>query len=127
MIRQALSTARRRFHNPNTNAYPRPKHHLLWEYHPELEPVRRELRKIGVSTTFSCNNTLGNLLSKTGPVKPRENELPGVYKIQCKLYPEGVYYGETGVNLSYRMSQHKNDIKDGKVYNGLFIHMRDNP
>ena len=25
------------------------------------------------------------------------------------------------------MSQHKNDIKDGKVSNAMFIHMRDNP
>ena len=92
VIGKAFSKARSRFHNPTTRDYPKSKYHLCWEYHPNLEPIRHELRKIGVSTTFSSSNTLGNVLSKTGPVKSHDSELPGVYKTECINCPEGVYY-----------------------------------
>ena len=127
VISKAFSKARSRFHNPTTRDYPKSKYHLCWEYHPNLEPIRHELRKIGVSTTFSSSNTLGNVLSKTGPVKSHDSELPGVYKAECKNCPEGVYYGETGVSLAKRMSDHKTDIRKAKESNALFVHMKDNP
>ena len=127
VINQALSTARRRLNNPATRDQPKPKYHLTLDHHQALEPLRPALRSIGVSTAFSSKNTLGRLLSKTGPVKPKESELPGVYRVECKQCPEGVYYGETGVTLGHRMSKHKNDIRRAKDSNALFVHMRDNP
>ena len=97
------------------------------DYHPALEFIRPALNKIGVSTAFSSRNTLGNHLSKTGPVKPREKQLPGVYRVECMQCPDGVYYGETGVNVPNRMAGHKAAIKDATASNALFVHTRDNP
>ncbi len=127
VINQALSTAKRRFNSSAIREQPKSKYHLTLEYHPALEPLRPALKNIGVSVAYSSSNTLGNLLSKTGPVKPCESELPGVYKVECKQCPDGVYYGETGVHIPYRMGGHKSDIREAKESNALFVHMRDNP
>ena len=54
------------------------------------------------------------MLSKTGPVKPYESELPGVYIVECKQCPDGVYFGETGVTVANRMAGHKSYIREAK-------------
>ena len=126
VINQALSIAKRRFYSPTTSEQHKSKYHLTLPYHPELEPLRPALKKIDVSTSFSSSNTLGNLLSNTGPLKSHENELPGVYKVECKQCPDGVYFGETGVTLAKRMTGHRSDIRNANESNALFVHMKDN-
>ena len=70
---------------------------------------------------------MGNQLSHTGPLRPPDNELPGVYRVECKQCPNGVYFGETGVTLAKRIAGHRTDIRKAKDSNALFVHMRDNP
>ena len=127
VINQALSKAKRKFNSQSVREQPKSKYHLTVEYYPTLEPVQSALNTIGVNTVFSSKNTLGSLLSKTGPKRPQDEELPGVYKVECKQCPEGVYYGETGVTVPKRMAGHKTDIREANDSNALFAHMRDNP
>ena len=54
-------------------------------------------------------------------------ELPGVYKVECMQCPEGVYYGETGVNVPNRMAGHSTAINAKVASNALFAHTRNNP
>ena len=127
IINQALSTAKRRFHSPTSREHCKSKYHLTLPNYSKLEHLRPVLRQLGVSTSFSSRNTLGNQLSHTGPLRPPDNELPGVYRVECNQCPNGVYFGETGVTLANRMAGHKSDIRYAKESNTMFIHMRDNP
>ena len=127
IINQALSTAKRRFHNPTSREHCKSRYHLTLPNYSQLEHLRPVLRQLGVSTSFSSRNTLGNQLSHTGPLRPPENELPGVYRVECKQCPNGVYFGETGVTLAKRIAGHRTDISKAKDSNALFVHMRDNP
>ena len=127
IVNQALSTAKRRFNNPTNIEHVKSKYHLTLPNHSKLEPLRPALKNIGVSTSFSSRNTLGNQLSHTGPPRPHDNDLPGVYIVECKQCPNGVYFGETGVTLANRMAGHRSDIRKAKDSNALFVHMRDNP
>ena len=126
VINEALSTAKRRFQNPTPRERPKSKYHLSLVNFSSLEPIRQPLKNLGVSTSFSSCNTLGNQLSHTGPLRPHDSELPGVYCVGCKQCPSK-YYGETGVSLAIRMAGHRSDIRYAKDSNALFAHMRDNP
>ena len=127
LINQALSKAKYKFNNSYVGEKPKPKYHLTMDYHPALESLRPALNKIGVSTVFSSKNSLGSHLSKTGPKKPKVQQLPGVYRVHCRQCPDGVYYGETGVNVPNRMAGHKTSIEAANDSNALFAHMRDYP
>ena len=127
VIRKALSTAKWRFHNPVTRERTTSKYHLPLPCHPDYEPLRRPLASFGVSTSFSSSNTLRSHLSKTGPRTPTASELPCVYVVDCKQCPEGVYYGESGISLDKRITQHRGSIAGADVRNALYVHTRDNP
>merc|ERR1739842_29279 len=45
----------------------------------------------------------------------------------CKQCPEGVYYGESGLSLDKRITQHRNNIHDAELNSALYVHTRDNP
>ena len=61
-IKEALTTAISRFNNPTPREYQKAKYHLPLLYTPELLALRTPLARIGVSTSFSSRNTLGNEL-----------------------------------------------------------------
>ena len=126
VINEALSKAKRRFHNPATCERPKAKYHLSLPYADELLALRPALAKLNVSTSFFSNNTIGHQLSKTGPRSTSDKDLPGVYKVSCSNCP-GVYFGETGRTLSLRMQDHKNSISRGEKNNALFVHSHNNP
>ena len=101
IIKQALSTATARYHNPSVRQPQRnAKYHLALFDHPSLQSLRPALSNIGVSTSFSSRNTLRKQLSRTGPKAPAPNEVAGVYTVECKIDTcnKGVYYGESGRN-----------------------------
>ena len=91
-----------------------------------LIALRPALKKLDVSTSFSSRNTLGSQLSHTGPLRPHDSQLPGVYRVECKNC-NNAYFGETGITLAKRMADHRTDIRKAKDSNALFAHMRDNP
>ena len=126
VINEALSKAKRRFHNPAICERPRAKYHLSLPYTDELLALRPALAKLNVSTSFFSNNTIGHQLSKTGPRSTSDKDLPGVYKVSCLNCP-GVYFGETGRTLSLRMRDHKNSINRKIKDNALFVHISNNP
>ena len=122
IIKEALSTATRRFYNPVVRERPKAKYHLPLPFADELSPVRPAFAKLSVSTSFFSSNTLRHQLTKTGPWGTCDKDLPGVYKVSCSNCP-GVYFGETGRTLSLRMKDHETAISKGKKDNALFLHM----
>ena len=126
VINEALSKAKRRFHNPATCERPKAKYHLSLPYTDELLALRPALAKLNVSTSFFSNNTIGHQLSKTGPRSTRDKDLPGVYKVSCSNCP-GVYFRETGRTLSLRMQDHKHSISCGEKNEALFVYSHNTP
>lgn len=44
----------------------------------------------------------------------------GIYKIECDC--ENVYIGETGNKITKRIAQHKNDVRNMNLLNGIANH-----
>ena len=129
VINQALSTAKYRFHNPSNREHVVKKYHLKLPCIPAMMRLRPGLSKIGISTSFSSANTLRCHVTKNGPSSTPSNELPGVYKLQCQQCPDGIgsYFGETGLSLPKRMTDHSNDIKNKVSTSSIWSHMKQYP
>ena len=126
-IDQALAAARSKYHNPVVRQPRKTSYYLSLPYHPALKSLRPALSKIGVCASFSSHNTLRSQLSRTGPKAPSASDSPGVYMIQCKKCPEGVYFGETGRTLKKRIDEHKGYIQMGDQSSALLQHMINHP
>ena len=132
IIKQALSTATARFHNPASRPQPRrARYHLALPEIGDVQSLRPFLGKVDLSTSYESRNTLRKQLSRTGPKAPKD--VPCVYLVNCKGLPggppctHGVYIGESGRSLSKRIYEHGKDIREANTSNALFVHMRDNP
>ena len=127
IINKALTNAKYTFYKPSTRVRKKSKYHINLPSHPTLHVLRPALKQLDVSTAFTARNTLKSKLSRTGPPAPLVKDSAGSYKYECRVCPEGVYYGETGSSLAKRASGHKNDIRHGRRCNAMFVHMEDNP
>ena len=123
IIQKALANAKSRFYNPQPKEYVKRKYHIKLPSNKSLHTLRPMLTKLDVSTSFSTRNTIKSKISRTGPVAPKDLEAAGTYKIECKVCPDGVYYGETGTSLSQRVSGHSNDIRNKRRSNAMYVHM----
>ena len=98
IIKQALSTATARFHNPASRPQPRrARYHLALPEIGDVQSLRTFLGKVDLSTSYESRNTLRKELSRTGPNAPKD--VPCVYLVNCKGLPggppctHGVYIG----------------------------------
>ena len=89
------------------------------------ERLKRELKKLGINAYFRNLNTM-RILFHNNKDKLKKSRVTGVvYKINCKECSK-CYIGQTKNNLCTRISQHKNNIKNGEKKTGLSEHSLEN-
>ncbi len=94
---------------------------IIVPYVPTLESFKPALRNLNTGLVFQYKNKLKNVLTKNNPTNSKSIQC-GVYKIPCKVCNK-VYIGETGRDLSKRLTEHKNDIVNQKPESGVAAHV----
>ena len=75
-----------------------------------MESIRRILSLLGIETTFRPQNTLRKILSRPKDTIPTTNKSGVVYQISCQDC-EASYIGQTGRNLSQRITEHRRAVQ----------------
>ena len=81
-------------------------------YIPEIAyPLKRVLKKAGVSTIFSSGTKLQNILCGPNKTRPDPEKKKGVYRYQCPCSDKAVYVGQTSRACDARWKEHANAIR----------------
>ena len=116
-IDKCFQLAKRTFYGEKININT-PLHNILvLPYHDNFRTLPKLCKLLNITVIFKYNNKINNLLINNTPSIKQGT----VYKINCKNCDK-FYIGETGRNLSTRLSEHNYAIKSKNQYNALFIH-----
>ena len=89
------------------------------------EGLQRRLRRLNIGFVPKRRETLYTNLCKMKTKVDFDDCKDVVYSIPCREC--GLrYIGETGQHFCDRVGQHKRDMKNGKMSNGFYAHMRRN-
>ena len=89
------------------------------------EGLQRSLRKLSIGVVPKKREILYSHLCKLKQRKKEDEHKDVIYSIPCGAC--GVrYVGETGQHFCDRRSQHQQDIKNKKMTNGSYSHMKKN-
>ena len=89
------------------------------------EGLQRSLRKLNIGVVPKKGETLYSHVCKLKQKKEKDEHKDVIYSVPCGTC--GVrYVGETGQHYCDRRSQHQRDIKNKKVTNGFYSHMKKN-
>ena len=89
------------------------------------EGLQRKLRKLQVGFVPKNGETIYSHLCKLKQRREREERKDVVFSIPCMDC--GVcYVGETGQYFCERRTPHQRDIKNGKITDGFFCHIKEN-
>ena len=93
-------------------------------YIPEIaHPLKRILKKAGVSTIFKSGTKLQNILCGANKTRPDPNKKKGVYRYQCPCSDQAVYVGQTVRACDLRWKEHGNAIrKENWSHSGISQH-----
>ena len=93
-------------------------------YIPEISyPLRRVLKKAGVSTIFSSGTKLQNILCGPNKTRPDPQKKKGVYRYQCPCSDKAVYVGQTARACDVRWKEHAYAIqKENWSHSGITQH-----
>ena len=78
------------------------------------EAVRSKLTKYGIQVAFKPNKTLRNILVHPKDPIPKDSQTGAIYKISCNECSSS-YVGETGRQLSVRVSEHRKALTSGNL------------
>ena len=83
-------------------------------YIPEIShPLKRVLKKAGVTTIFTSGPKLQNILCGANKTRPDPQTKKGVYRYQCPCSEKSVYVGQTARACDQRWKEHGNAIRNG--------------
>ena len=87
------------------------------------EGLQRSLRELNIGVVPKKGETLYSHVCKLKQKKEKDEHKDVIYSVPCGTC--GVrYVGETGQHYCDRRSQHQRDIKNKKVTNGFYSHMK---
>ena len=93
-------------------------------YIPEIaHPLKRVLKKAGVTTIFSSGPKLQNILCGANKTRPDPQRKKGVYRYQCPCSDNSVYVGQTARACDLRWKEHAYAIRSGNwSHSGISQH-----
>ena len=103
------------------------KYSLLKEYFIKgtSERIQRVLKPFNIYLSNQSSQCLESQIIKLKDKIPIKEKTDVVYKIHCNDC-DRKYIGETGRNLTTRLSEHQRDIRNSKEQSPVFQHVRDN-
>jgi len=89
------------------------------------ENLQKKLRTFNVGIVNKKGNTIKQAICHMKQKIPKEQQKNKIYKFNCKDC-KSWYIGETGQKMENRTYQHKNDVRNGKETNAIFMHLQGN-
>ena len=97
------------------------KNVITLPYNKNLTHLVPLLKLININLVFNFKINSRSILIKNSP----KNKNNVIYKIPCKDCSK-YYIGQTSKSLETRLSQHKNNIRNGSTNSALFLHLSEN-
>jgi uncharacterized protein (UPF0335 family) len=130
-ITESWKEAAKRFLSKITNKAEEKEHEFYDVLHAPYirgfsEEIQVKLRNLNVGFVMKNEKTIQSLVCRgMKPKRVKERRKEVVYAVGCGTCGEQ-YIGETGKMISQRIKQHKRDVANKKIENGIFNHMKHN-
>ena len=121
VIEKCYNFAKKTFYNQESRSEICLKNMLCLPYHENFSNLVSILKRIDISVVFKFTKTIKNVLIKNSP----EDNNNIIYSIHCNSCSIP-YIGQTTKGISKRLDQHKENVREGKVNSGIFMHLNNN-